>query len=210
MKVKCLNCGHEFETTEIEEDDLGTYCICEECGSSFDVGGTTRRIDWMEMIVNFLPGYLDTIWSDGEEILVTTEDAANKIADAIKLLYQSQGEDILVNTGYYNLEEDKRDNVEDKYTGYWYVSIDQQMKTAFDWKKEELKMKKSTTIKTKTRGYVWIDTCFTLDHGWETMVFSCDENGNVSSWLDLDYDIYATESQASEGHEEMIEKWKNM
>lgn len=37
MKVKCLNCGHEFETTEIKEDDLGRYCICEECGASFDV-----------------------------------------------------------------------------------------------------------------------------------------------------------------------------
>lgn len=37
MKVKCLNCGHEFETTEIKEDDLGLHCICEECGASFDV-----------------------------------------------------------------------------------------------------------------------------------------------------------------------------
>ena len=37
MTVKCLNCGHEFETTEIEEDDLGLHCICEECGASFDV-----------------------------------------------------------------------------------------------------------------------------------------------------------------------------
>lgn len=37
MKVKCLNCGHEFETTEIEEDNLGRYCICEECCASFDV-----------------------------------------------------------------------------------------------------------------------------------------------------------------------------
>lgn len=37
MKVKCLNCGHEFETTEIKEDYLGKHCICEECGASFDV-----------------------------------------------------------------------------------------------------------------------------------------------------------------------------
>lgn len=37
MTVKCLNCGHEFETTEIKEDDLGLHCICEECGASFDV-----------------------------------------------------------------------------------------------------------------------------------------------------------------------------
>lgn len=28
-------------------------------------------------------------------------------------------------------------------------------------------MKKSTTVKTRTRGYVWIDTCYILDHGWK-------------------------------------------
>lgn len=71
-------------------------------------------------------------------------------------------------------------------------------------------MKKSTTVKTRTMGYVWIDTCFTLDHGWETMVFASDKNGKVLDWMDLDYDIYATESQASEGHDEMVEKWKDM
>ena len=40
--------------------------------------------------------------------------------------------------------------------------------------------------------------------------FESDENGNVSSWMDLDCDIYATESQANKSHEEMVEKWKNM
>lgn len=71
-------------------------------------------------------------------------------------------------------------------------------------------MQKSTTVKTRTRGYVWIDTCYTLDYRWETIVFASDENGNVSSRMNLDRDIYATESQASDGHEEMVEKWKNM
>ena len=37
MVVKCLNCGHEFETTEIKEDNLGAHCVREECGASFDV-----------------------------------------------------------------------------------------------------------------------------------------------------------------------------
>ena len=71
-------------------------------------------------------------------------------------------------------------------------------------------MNKSTTVKTRTQGYVYINTCYTLDHRWETIVFASDENGNVSSRMDLDRDIYATESQASDGHEEMVEKWKNM
>ena len=41
-------------------------------------------------------------------------------------------------------------------------------------------MKLSTTVRTKGGQYVWVDTCFTLDHGFETMVFPCDERGNVT------------------------------
>ena len=83
------------------------------------------RIDWMEMIVNALPDYPDgIIWSDGEEILVKTESAAYTIADLIEALYRAQGEEILVNTGSYDPEEDKRNNEEDRYSGWWYVNID--------------------------------------------------------------------------------------
>lgn len=83
------------------------------------------RIDWMEMIVNALPNYPDgIIWTDEDEILVKTESTANTIADLIEALYRTQGEDILVNTGYYDPEEDKRNNEEDRYTGWWYVNID--------------------------------------------------------------------------------------
>lgn len=84
------------------------------------------RIDWMEMIVNALPDYSDAIiWSDGgTEILVKTESAANTIADLIEALYRAQGEEVLVNTGSYDPEEDKRNNEEDRYSGWWYVNID--------------------------------------------------------------------------------------
>lgn len=83
------------------------------------------RIDWMEMIVNALPDYPDgIIWSDGEEILVKTKSVANTIADLIEALYRAQGEEILVNIGFYDPEEDKRNNEEDRCTGWWYVNID--------------------------------------------------------------------------------------
>ena len=84
------------------------------------------RIDWMEMIVNALPDYSDVIiWSDGgTKILVKTESAANTIADLIEALYRAQGEEVLVNTGSYDPEEDKRNNEEDRYSGWWYVNID--------------------------------------------------------------------------------------
>lgn len=84
------------------------------------------RIDWMGMIVNALPDYSDgIIWSDGgAEILVKTESAANTIADLVEALYRLQGEEVLVNTGRYAPEEDRRNNEEDRYTGWWYVNID--------------------------------------------------------------------------------------
>ena len=62
-------------------------------------------------------------------------------------------------------------------------------------------------IQTRTGKYVYIDTCWTIDHGWETMVFTCDKNGNVTSWVDIDVMIYATKTDADEGHTEMINKW---
>lgn len=85
-----------------------------------------KKANWMEMIVNALPDYSDVIiWSDGgTEILVKTESAANTIADLIEALYRAQGEEVLVNTGFYDPEEDKRNNEEDRYSGWWYVNID--------------------------------------------------------------------------------------
>lgn len=71
-------------------------------------------------------------------------------------------------------------------------------------------MKISTVVKTKTSGFVWIDTCYTLDCGLETMVFPCTENGVVTDWMDLDCDRYFTESTARAGHELMVKKWENM
>lgn len=68
-------------------------------------------------------------------------------------------------------------------------------------------MKLTNLVKT-SNGYVLIDTCFTLDHGWETMVFECDENGKVNKWLELDVDRYGSQVAAENGHWQMVEKWK--
>ena len=71
--------------------------------------------------------------------------------------------------------------------------------------KKEVRL--STTVKTSF-GYVWIDTNDTPDHGWETMVFECNENGEVTSWAELDVDIYEDYEEAKAGHEEMVSEWK--
>lgn len=35
--TNCLNCGHEFELTEVYNDSLGWHTVCPECDSSFDI-----------------------------------------------------------------------------------------------------------------------------------------------------------------------------
>ena len=58
-------------------------------------------------------------WTDGEEILCKTEEAAEYLADFL--------EDIgfdYVHTGYYDPEEDKRNNEVDDHTGWYYVTVD--------------------------------------------------------------------------------------
>jgi hypothetical protein len=56
-------------------------------------------------------------------------------------------------------------------------------------------------------GYVWISTCLTPDHGWETMVFQCDAQGEVLDWLDMEADRYVEESEAQDGHASMVSRW---
>lgn len=58
-------------------------------------------------------------WTDGEEILCRTETQVESVADFL----EDMGFDY-VQTGYYNPEEDKRNNEIDDHTGYWYISID--------------------------------------------------------------------------------------
>ena len=71
-------------------------------------------------------------------------------------------------------------------------------------------MRWNNVIKTKAGIHVYIDTAYTFDAGWETMVFECDENGMVSDWLDLDVKHYGCEEMAGLGHSGMVEKWENL
>lgn len=64
-------------------------------------------------------------------------------------------------------------------------------------------------VKMKNGNYVYIDTCWTIDHGWETMVFTCNEKGRVTNWTDIDCNIYTTKLEASKGHYVMVNKWNN-
>ena len=82
------------------------------------------KINWFEQITDGLRDYSDgDIWSSGGEILVKTESAADAIADMLETLYKTQGEEVLINIGYYDPVEDEKNGELDRYTGWWYVNI---------------------------------------------------------------------------------------
>lgn len=84
-----------------------------------------RGIDWFTEIADKLRDYSDgEIWSSGNEILCRTESAVNTLADMLETLYHAQEEDVVINTGYYDPEEDKKNGEEDRYTGWWYINIE--------------------------------------------------------------------------------------
>ena len=75
-------------------------------------------VPWMEWFINALHERpYGNICTDGDEILVKTESAANAIADLIKMLYKAEDKDITVWTGYYDPDEDCKDVIADYYTG---------------------------------------------------------------------------------------------
>lgn len=83
-----------------------------------------QKIDWFQEIAERLRDYSDgDVWSLGDELLCKTESSANVLADLLEQLYNSQGEEIIINTGFYDPEEDKRNCEEDRCTGWWYVDI---------------------------------------------------------------------------------------
>lgn len=82
-------------------------------------------MDFFQTICDSLPDYSEgNVWSNGSEILVHTESAAEALADIIEYVSKANGIEVLCHTGYYDPEEDKRNNEEDRYTGWWYVNVE--------------------------------------------------------------------------------------
>ncbi len=84
-----------------------------------------ERVDWFQEIANRLRDYSEgPVWSDSGEILCKSESAADALADMFECLYKAQDEEVLINTGFYDPEDDARNGELDRYTGWWYVNID--------------------------------------------------------------------------------------
>ena len=128
--------GGDYNDEPSEDDDGWYWENCED-NDLYGYSSDTMRLalkemrieyrtklDWFTEITDRLRDYSEgDIWSTGDEILCKTESAANTLADMLECLYKMQGEDIVIQTGYYDPEEDKRNNEEDRYTGWWYVNI---------------------------------------------------------------------------------------
>lgn len=80
------------------------------------------NMDLFYKICEALPKYpKGNIWATKEEILCRTESAAETVADLIEQMSKANGKEVLMSTGFYDPEEDKRNNEEDERTGWYYI-----------------------------------------------------------------------------------------
>lgn len=62
-------------------------------------------------------GTKETLWSDGDMIFSSSEKVINIVADLLDCVgYESV-------TGYYDPEEDKKQGIVDRYTGFYYLDV---------------------------------------------------------------------------------------
>lgn len=62
----------------------------------------------------------------------------------------------------------------------------------------------SDVVQHSNGNYYYVDSRYTYDHGYETMVFSCDDKGEVSSWSDHYAETYASIEAMQTRHAEII------
>ena len=52
--------------------------------------------------------------------------------------------------------------------------------------------------------FYYVDSIFTFDHGLETMVFKCDENGKNVNWHDLYVEWHSNSAEMTDRHNYII------
>lgn len=66
MKVKCLNCGYEFELNSASNDELGWHTTCPECNGSFDLEkNEAMLVHILEDAKHYCKGELELDYEDG-------------------------------------------------------------------------------------------------------------------------------------------------
>ena len=70
-------------------------------------------------------------------------------------------------------------------------------------------LRKQTRLQTVVKEHwVLVDSIYTLDAGFETMVFPCDAKGKVTDWGELQVKRYDTYEQMKQGHEGIVKTWR--
>lgn len=95
------------------------------CGYHYDVQVRARKVQEEEggmvtfnQILDSLPVETEGhFWTDANQILCRTKELCEAVADFLKAL----GLDVV--TGYYDPQEDSRDQMVDHYTGWYYIDI---------------------------------------------------------------------------------------
>lgn len=72
MKIKCWNCGHEFDGS-LSQDEWSWYGYCKECDSSFDVDIKEYLVP-TETKVRLADGRIGIIDGNDEEVTEEFED----------------------------------------------------------------------------------------------------------------------------------------
>lgn len=82
------------------------------------------NIDWFRVFTDRMRDYSEgNIWTNGDEILVRTEESADAVADLIATLYRGQGQQPKILTGFYDPEEDRRTGKTDRHTGWHHIQV---------------------------------------------------------------------------------------
>lgn len=116
----CIVCFESYSASDV------VYSVAKLDGQIVEgFVAVPEKIDWFAHICQrLIDGSGRSVRWDGDEMLLCrTESAADAIADLVEQLYRSQGEEVTINTGYYDPEEDKRCGTVDDYTGWWYVKM---------------------------------------------------------------------------------------
>ena len=61
-------------------------------------------------------------------------------------------------------------------------------------------IKLSHIVKVNNKFY-YVDSTYTLDHGYETMAFDCDETGDITDFRGVYTERYGTKTDMDKGHD---------
>lgn len=82
MKIKCWNCGHEFDGS-VSYDELGWHSCCSECDTSFDVDTV-----WICVYRDTVEKLEDDWQTNLSEILVTIDFANQYYKECIEPYFE--------------------------------------------------------------------------------------------------------------------------